>query len=453
MKLLSRAVLVGIMPVLVGLSLGASRAAAQPAKPQECPHYWGTDHGGPLPFPDTIPVAGLTTNVPEYNDCQRFLRNTPAVAGRLEYLPIQAVWVRYRIRAWMANQHLLSNEVTPFRALLTGVSHRTEITTVGIVWSRGAYADLGIREGFNCIVMKYDRRGTQVLSSSYQSWMVPVASAGDCNRDPLKLDAAVATPLLVTSTPPMVQGGRADVVPQVARWDWDARKGVQYVSLWCPTGWCDYHRFPLVPSASYAVPQSMAATPSVIRQKGWYDEQVLMSPPPEGAATAAPVPSAARGTVFPVPGLAARTLANYRAHWRRVAWVSMTPGDDAYKTKYMYERDDAPPNGSSDNIVSMCFERAKDRVNADAGSRSAARLVCGRTMPPGCTLDTANDGRWYARIESASGAGRKEYCVMYRSAPTGVVSSGTVRWRWSLKDETIWVACPMGCCEADGIGP
>lgn len=449
MNLLSRTVLVGI----TGLSAVAAPASAQ--KAQECPHYWGSDHGGPFgQFADTIPVAGATTNVPEYNDCQRFIRNAAGATGRLEYLPIQVVWIRERIRDWMAKRHSISDASTQFRTLVANISKRTEITTVGIVWSMGSYDDLGIRQGFNCIVLKYDRRDGEVVASSYQSWMVPVTMAGECNKDPLTLEASTATPLTVTSTAPRMEAGRRDVVPPVARWDWDARKGVQYVSLWCPTGWCDFHKFQLTPSTSYQVPQGMTASHNVFRQKGWYDEQVLMAPPPAGSGfTAAPVPSAARGTVFPVPGLASRTLDHYRGQWKRVAWVSMTPGDDAYKTKYMYERDDAPPSGSSDNIVSMCFERAQDRAKADNGDRAAARRLCGRTMPEGCTLDETNGGRWYARIVSASGAGRKEYCVMYRAAPKGVVSSGTVRWRWSLKDETIWVSCPMGCCEADGIGP
>jgi hypothetical protein len=26
-----------------------------------------------------------------------------------------------------------------------------------------------------------------------------------------------------------------------------------------------------------------------------------------------------------------------------------------------------------------------------------------------------------------------------------------VRWRWKPNDETMWVACPAGCCEVYGI--
>ena len=49
---------------------------------------------------------------------------------------------------------------------------------------------------------------------------------------------------------------------------------------------------------------------------------------------------------------------------------------------------------------------------------------------------------------AAGGLAHKYFCVAKREHPAMVIP-GIVRWRWKVKDETIWVSCQRGCCEVD----
>jgi hypothetical protein len=89
------------------------------------------------------------------------------------------------------------------------------------------------------------------------------------------------------------------------------------------------------------------------------------------------------------------------------------------------------------NEVSFCLQTTTKSCGTDV------------TSIKNCPVDPVNSGTWYARIKSASGASLKYFCVKYRPLPGNVQPPGVVRWRWKIKDETIWVSCPNGCCEVD----
>jgi hypothetical protein len=58
---------------------------------------------------------------------------------------------------------------------------------------------------------------------------------------------------------------------------------------------------------------------------------------------------------------------------------------------------------------------------------------------------------WWLRIVSGTPAKAKYFCVHRRGHEdiAGLDIPGIVRWRWALNDETIWIRCLEGCCEAE----
>ena len=431
-----------LLAVLSSIALLLSNVAPRPVhhaprfvNGEDCPHYWdgssGITHGL-----DTLPIAGPSTNIPEYNDCQRMI--VPLSTGALAYADVQAVWVRYGIENYFATLPAVGSTAgTSFGPLIGPTTPRTRLGTVGVVWGMGNYNALGVKEGFNCIVLRWE--GGAFNAATSRAWMVPVTFPDVCDT-PLNLPAGRATELAVAAIPPRVEAGVADLVPQVARWDWDDRDTLQYVSLWCPAGWCEFHGPKFQTSARYSATGTLKAR-SAIRVKGWYDEQYLMNPY-DAATTPRPEDGLLRGTVFPAPGLDGRKVSAYTSTWLKVATVSLAKASVRYERKYRYERDPAPPDGK-DNVVYMCFE--------SQASTYAGTPGCSGEIPNRCTFDSVNIGYWYARIVSRSGR-TKALCVWYHPTAGNLQPPGTVRWRWTLKDETIWVACPTGCCEVDGIG-
>jgi hypothetical protein len=447
----------------------------------ECPHYWTADHGGPFPG-TSIPLVGNLTNVPEYHDCQRLV--TPA----LKYDSIFAVWVRDSIEdAYRrANEAPIVEGPLDFGegTALEGRSGRrlegdpsaviaadgVRALVVGLIWTQGSYKPLGLTEGWACLVTRWRTKpaSTEVDPLSYAGFVVPVAEARDClTIHPL---TAYGAKLAVTVMP----RSRNDEVPPVARWDWDPKNKRQYVSMWCPSGWCEYHRPGYTTSRRWnttAAPYS-GANGMVVRQKGFYDEQMLASPTGDGPALAR---GPLIGTVFPEPGIASRTVDDYKGAWRPVGRVTLSDSSAAYHQKLLYLKDPDAPNGS-DNVVSLCFKTGAPlpvtplvsvanspsvpipgRVQ-QAGtalpirfnpSSNATTLDCGGVGPAVvCGSDDAVGGHWYAKITNANNESRV-FCVNFRKAPPGVKVLPVVRWRWIAKDEVLWFPCPGGCCEAE----
>jgi hypothetical protein len=61
-----------------------------------------------------------------------------------------------------------------------------------------------------------------------------------------------------------------------------------------------------------------------------------------------------------------------------------------------------------------------------------------------------NVHRWWVRVENADGVS-KVFCVTRRSHPGSTIAiPATARWRWILSDDSVWTECVNGCCQSGG---
>ena len=448
---------------ILALVLYGTLLLPHPSKVQshygECPHYWaGTDHGlGALG--DTLPIAGQQANVPEYNDCQRFIERN------LTYSAIQAVWVHERVAQFYNRVNALTppsggtptEDLNGQPAVFLGagdssgaVTASGRIAVVGLVWSTGKYTQLGLADsGFTCVVMRWRKRNAAV-SDSYSALMVHVKDKFDC-VNLRKLHLNMGYPLEVTALSPRT----GDRTPQVARWDWDAESKDQYMGMWCPSGWCEFHNkgYHTSPSHNSGVGSYAGVAGMAVREKGFYDDQFLAAPASSGnAVEAGPLGSAGpiRGTIYPEPNIGSRSLPQYDRKWLRVARVSLSDSSKAYLAKYLYTKHPADPDDKH-AFISLCFVKAASEVSRD--TPDAQRPCPGPVPARTCERDNHNNGFWYMQIDNPTQKKIRSYCVVYRKAPKNVLIPSVVRWRWTKRDEIIWSPCPGGCCEGDGIGP
>ena len=411
-------------PPLAGARLGGG----------DCPHYWGSSHL------DTLPVAGKSTNVPEYNDCQRLI---VATANALAYGPVASIFVRYNAHSLFyrpaaangGSARVLNPDVAtpPPPAIIV----RTEM--VGIIYADGDYAPLGIKKGYDCLTFQWKvslDATVPIDPSALSAWVTPVGNTPNCSTVQPGANAPAQHALKVST---VMSTNRLYSIPQVSRWDWDTLAKVHYISMICPTGWCEISQ-PLPayrPSRVYpAVGWLAAVDQHVTTQKGWYDEQLIADP--YGGTSPRLTANKVVGTVFPVGDLEGRTIAAYRGKgWQQAAWVSLSDDSPAYFRKYGFKKNPAPGASASVNAIALCFAQT-----SNSGE-------CGANKPACAVVDSVHGGRWYAKVTNA-GERDRLFCVAYRPSPFAEVQPpGVVRWRWTLKDETIWISCPSGCCEID----
>jgi hypothetical protein len=312
--------------LLAGLAaiLGTS-LFTDPGTP-ECPHEW----------PITLQVPGVNTSVPEYHDCQRFV---VIKGGKLVYDSLQAVFVRDQLSTVYADPSIGVIVPTAAIAAVPAVSGAATIAaqvnvpivtmgtaltnlhvpgdarllTIGVVYSEGPYPDLGISRRYQCIVLLWSGG---MAKAAYQAWMVPVADEGSClDANALPYSGYPLYVDLITPAP-------GDVVPSVARWDWDSVTTKHFIGMKCPTGWCELHGQPLHgTSAPYVATSDLTgATGQVARVKGWYDEQFLASTAGWKAGL-----DGVRGTLFPVPELGFLSTPSQRATRKRQTLARSSP--------------------------------------------------------------------------------------------------------------------------------
>ena len=423
-----------VLAAVVTASCGpVKKQQAKIAARPECPHDWTDTTESPWTFAHPLGLAGAATDIPEYNDCQKFLVDNGA--GGLKFDKLEAIFVRGNVQA-AYEMKASPNDTKPMGtgtsvAVTTPPSPPQNLLTglpVAIVYSEGDYAPLGIKQGFDCLVLK------NKLPAGLDAWMVPVATEDLCTTTQMPSTVG-GYHLDVALIAAHNNHGVSDPIPGVARWDFDTVSNLYYIGIACPQSWCEIHK----PGsyASSARYDSSVPNGHVFRMKGWYDEQYLARYEPNGTV----VKDGVRGTLFPVPDLQGRTMSAYKENgrpWVNVAWVSLDHPSAKYHDYFGFEEAHPQATASGNtprNEVALCFS------NGDPNR-------CGPLVPKTCTLDTGNNGVWYARVTSVSRA-EKFFCVMYRPLAGGVQPPGVARWRWKIKDESIWVSCPSGCCEVD----
>jgi hypothetical protein len=364
-----------VIAATLGYSRKSSSIASAPRHDKQvtdlgpCPHYWSRffknhNHGDPIAL-----LAGRQIDVPEYNDCQRLLVNNsghlnPAYTD-LKFGNEAVIFARADLNKVYRTEAPIGNDGgRPFFAALKHPKPDiTRVTAIAQVWTTGTYEPLGLDSGFACIVLQWDGPVSSSHPRNYHAWMVPVSNQISC-ASPLDLPASSAFYLGAQELPAHGNTDGPDEIPPVARWDWDGHRGVQYVGIACPSGWCElYGENPNSPhghtsSPSYHVAGGLnihGKEGRVVRQKGWYDEEYLASTTPAPGASPKLDGAGAFGTVFPVPDLKRRKMASYTpGEFVPVAWISINPFSKGYAAKYGFRLNTAPPQRPDVNALFLC---------------------------------------------------------------------------------------------------
>ncbi len=385
-----------------------------PGKPT-CP-----DHSGALVWVHSdsgtitsIPLAGPTTLIPEFNDCQRLIDT------KHSYGTLAAIWAP---TAYLG--HLLDS-LQRGRAVAAAAIH---------AWD-GDYAALGIHQKWNCLYLLGNPDGT-----SLHAEMGTIGDPADCvgTLDPAQLGAT--TPLFVDRE--QIAGMSEGDYPDVGRWDRDQDKGAptDYIGLKCGAGWCEFHEkknTSFASSAHYTLPSATATgRRKVFEVKGWYDEQYL-----DLGSSPTKTPTNSVGTIVPDPELGNLRVADFEGRWTPVGVVSMTIAVTKYQATYGLQPGKMPHGDNGDRLtaVSLCWAGHNDAANCP--DLPAA-------LPASCKWDPTADigNKWYARSQGSSGSPVFKCVIRHDHSSLGFPIPGTARWNWQEDDATQWYRCDQGCC-------
>ena len=383
------------------------------AERPECPHdsvTWRDTLGVPHSYAQ-IPLSGEISSIPEFHDCQRFIRHD---------------WSYDSLYAIYAAFHL---ESLPCGLSCGGQAGAVAVPAATILSYGGTYDYLGIKTGFSCLFLWDPPQWKAVMIYQYDN--PDCRSRPSMNPPPTYAKQLSVHVLQPQTAPPF----RDREYPPVARWDWDPNTSQQYIGIRCGLAWCEVGdpSPPDAPGTGAMYPPTLpfdpvpgfipssASAKAVSWVKGWYDAQPLafrVSSPPPGALKVRP--SGPVEFVVPNPVLGDLQQANFASKWVHVAWAFMAAD---YRSKLSYRK--------GRNKISLCY---------------GTSTHCGILRLPRCAIITGLKPAWWAKTQLPDG-GVRFNCVTWRSYPAGIDVPGTVRWRWQSEDETNWVKCPSGCCE------
>jgi hypothetical protein len=346
----------------------------------------------------STPVSSAVQRIHEYHDCQRLIESGhyTALSGIFAHKNVDTLqrWEDFRGGRLAA---VIVSFVTKGRAM--------------------PYASLGLAPGVSCLLLRATARDeweARIINQP-EPLIAPDRSRhyGDC-ADSLTWRDAPSSPAhpLVVRVQHGVDMMRRPIAPPVARWDWDARHGLNYIGVKCDSAtWCEIGPPDFVPSA----PQYLANTQSQIF-KGYYDEQFLAD---SGGQTVSTV----FGRIMPGPHLRDVHLMHHNVpQWYHTSSIAFferasTPSHtfDKYKKWYFAT---PPAAGASPMIATTdlhLFPRAGNFLTGYRGQLNLHTLA-----------DTE---------------------VVFHFHPSNI-RVATVRWRWLYRDESTWSYCdPTGCCE------
>jgi len=410
-----------LMLATVGVALGTLGTTAKPrseavavnvvSRP-ECPMD-SLDivpkDSSPAGTPGQLPLSGPITNIPEFHDCQRFIRGKA-------YDSLYAIFAAFRL-PWL-NLFLDSMQLRDsIKRLPPGTPTRFVAVGAATVYSYGGtYKPLGIQPGFNCLYLY-----------SPPQWRAKLVPSGPLNDkcDPVA-DIRNANGLDLDVHPSAIAGGltAADYAP-VARWDF--AQGTQYISIKCGAAWCEIGPRGFTGSQRYAgaspkwdytitgVP-TPAELHRILSVKGWHDAQFLSTGTRPGPAW---------GTLIPHPRLGIfDAVAQFDNRWVQVAAAVVDRGS------YKFGLSRRP------TMIYLC------RTNAAANGCPG--------VPPAAKPCPAEAGfLWWGKLESGAGRPPQYRCVTRRDHSGALIPPipGVTRWRWKPHDEVIWMRCAFGCCE------
>jgi len=417
-----------------GTSLTGGLAASSPsADLPECPksgdwHQHLTRKRVTIPANGDLTIAKRRTHIPEFHDCQQFIVDG---AGGRQYLSLFAIFSSDSLAEKSARLDSVKDTLRT-RADTNAVRNAGRVPAVGEIYALDSgYKSLGIEHDFNCLFV-YGKVGG---GSNLEAKVVPVGTdETKCGT----LDPATATGAVLEVR--RHHYGKAINVPDVARWDWDATNHQQYMGVGCGSSWCEIGPKSFVPSNAHAS-MPVPPNPRELAVKGWYDEQTLAFPTSGGGLTVGTVV----GTIVLMHDLGDQDGSpgkNFES-WKAVATAAIDTGSGVYFTKLNL----APsPITSMTDTIYLCQGTWANCAGAAVASK------------PKCAADSG----WWGKIVSTNTSGVvqsgspgsspppapsiKYFCVTRRTHP-GITIPAVVRWRWSIKDETLWVPCESGCCE------
>jgi hypothetical protein len=455
-----------VVGALAGLQMGwrwprdETAVLNQDLRP-ECPHDGMVvkllERKGEEAVLQSIPLSGPISDVPEFHDCQRFVPTQTffqrfmaglptARPGKLLYDSLYAIFAAFRLDS--------------LPAVLQGYG-----SPVATIYSYGGrYDPLGIKPGFNCLV----------LSGSPGSWkakMIPQPNPNDSSCVAEHIDESAPGTLLSvweSPVPSLDSNYKFDRVnyPPAARWDWDGEH--QYIGIACAMAWCEigpsdfspspvYHGLPIVfddlPQLSVSPTQRRQAT----RIKGWYDDQQLDSARLDGRH----VVTGIWGWLFPNPDLEDVALDDpsivprIRGVWLHVATAVLTAdykGGLRRGVNKIYMCHELAHSARCSVPGTAAFTSPSIPTNRAAVSPPYRRALdaCDEDAPP------IGGRRWWL-IQPEQGE-PTYVCVKrrdhfhdlenYRNAHQGLRFwiPATARWRWLLEDVGEWHKCETGCC-------
>ncbi len=409
-------------------ALGAPKEHPMQEPPASCEHDFRLviREGPDSAVFTSVSVAGPTTNVVEFHDCQRLLEGASDAYGT---------------RAGVYSSWKLDNLVDSLARLPVG----TAVAAAEIVSWDGQYNPLFMRRYFNCLYVRLEERETRSRPAQWKAWMVPVGMNGAACQRPMRPDDNWSE----LRMEPVRHSLRRVQVPPVVRWEWSPNGRSQSIGIKCGEEWCivanrsgfshspqhrdaDWPTNHPRPRTTPSGPPSADQHARVLEIRGWYDEQRLA--PPRGIGSRA---TGILASVFPDPQLGDYDSAAFRATpYLPAAYVVMPQGSSfahrEYRAKFNFD--------AGWNTIYLCMG---DESQCAAGQN----LNC-PTLPA--------DGRhfrWIARVVTQTDSTR-HFCVTRREYPNsvtnlGIAGPGTARFRWKATDETVWMSCLNGCCEVD----
>ena len=369
-------------------------------------------------------LIGYKTDIVEYHDCQELVVKRPTGLG---YSGLFAVLARESLDTIYTPPHDRGAPTVTFDDLTMG-------TPMGLVFSYdSAYGPLNLRRGFNCLYFFRDPAKVWVAKivpsgADINRCSRPLAATEKENGPTFEVSRTVRTDLVAHDYPP------------VARWDWDSTTHLQYIGIRCEAAWCEIHPQDSRPfKSSPEIFEGGDLSRPLI--KGWYDRQLLAGPGSNG-----PVVTSIMGTIIPDAHIDVITNESvYENNWAHQATVGIDAASSYYLHKFNFIKNEGD---TPQNHLWLCH-------NVPPTSETG----CPGLGPPGFAKKCA-DG-WVMRISQGSQANprnSKFFCVIRRGhvmmpakPGTGMVMTphitGTARWRWLLKDDTMWSRCVQGCCE------
>jgi hypothetical protein len=429
---------IGLAVLLVGACAGGEppdqviAKGIDPSNP-ECPLVWEFANArtdellpanpsfSPLSVDGELPQSGPVTNIPEFNDCQRFINEDGSYGGLYGIFLSAHEMSEDRFRPF--------DEVDSARAGTYITEHGTAVATIFAYDS--PYQTLGIELGANCLYV------IQFVGNHWGAVMVPVDAPADCEvaRDQTQTRAVKVLDVRRKRVP----NASPDDYPMAARWE-SYRPGQYAAGLPCGNAWCDVGKDLTGVSDGYTVPGPNKMRFAV---KGWFDEQYLASPSVTTSGMTVQ-PSRLRGIIVPEPDLSEWNSARVQGQWNAAATVFLSETSTLYRDKLGFEgvnfENGQPERG---NRIEFCRGNAKECTLPDS---IVARLVAG-----GMIISDPDTLSWWAKIIPPSGS--ITYRPISRCGHEGIIAnfpfgvSATARWHWKAQDEVTWTRCLEGCCE------